>query len=773
MELIPVKRNLIERPSLLTILLILLLSFVWISVGSVQHVAAHIKDVVIQEIINRQGWATGNAPAIIITGNVERLAESFDGDLAGALRLGVEYKERTYVPTPGGTQPLNLNNGAVRFAVIGDYGNDSANEAQVATLIHSWNPDFVITTGDNNYEDGEAATIDDNIGKHYSQFIGNYQGSYGPGSPTNRFWPSLGNHDWHTITCSVDNCNGAYFDYFTLSNNERYYETDFGLVHLFALDSDNDEPDGRDWDSLQADWLHDQLAISTSCYKLVYFHHSPYSSGPHGSTTIMQWPFSTWGADAVLSAHDHLYERIEANGIPYFVNGAGGGSLYSFENLGNLPPEATSVVRYNEDHGAMLVTTTPTQITYQFYNAEGVLIDDYSVAKDCAGSAPTPSPTPTPTPSLINVPGDVPTIQAGIDLATDGDVVLVAPGHYYENILIAGKTITLASEFHTTGEPSFIEETIIDGGGATVINVDQSVGSDTEIIGFTIQNGDDGISASAKLHILNNRFTGNKDAIDYESGGGFCRNNIFENNTDDAIDLDGPTEVTIEDNLINNSGDDGVEVRLHPYNGPELNITIRRNVISGSDEDGIQLIGYDELTDRVFLIERNLIKDSAMVGLGLMDNQETKEDFRGASLQEKIHLFNNTFVDNDHSLTGGDNLVALNNIFTGSLMVGLKNVDGNSIAAYNLFWQNGIDHQNSSVDTATTILSDPLFDDNYLLMTGSPAIDAGTASFIWNSDVVLDLQTEEYAGTAPDLGAYESTAEVFVPVVLFFPVIMR
>jgi len=679
----------------------------------------------------------------------------------------------SFVPTPGGTQPLNLNNGAVRFAVIGDYGNDSANEAQVATLIHSWNPDFVITTGDNNYEDGEAATIDDNIGKHYSQFIGNYQGSYGPGSPTNRFWPSLGNHDWHTITCSVDNCNGAYFDYFTLSNNERYYETDFGLVHLFALDSDNDEPDGRDWDSLQADWLHDQLAISTSCYKLVYFHHSPYSSGPHGSTTIMQWPFSTWGADAVLSAHDHLYERIEANGIPYFVNGAGGGSLYSFENLGNLPPEATSVVRYNEDHGAMLVTTTPTQITYQFYNAEGVLIDDYSVAKDCAGSAPTPSPTPTPTPSLINVPGDVPTIQAGIDLATDGDVVLVAPGHYYENILIAGKTITLASEFHTTGEPSFIEETIIDGGGATVINVDQSVGSDTEIIGFTIQNGDDGISASAKLHILNNRFTGNKDAIDYESGGGFCRNNIFENNTDDAIDLDGPTEVTIEDNLINNSGDDGVEVRLHPYTGPELNITIRRNVISGSDEDGIQLIGYDELTDRVFLIERNLIKDSAMVGLGLMDNQETKEDFRGASLQEKIHLFNNTFVDNDHSLTGGDNLVALNNIFTGSLMVGLKNVDGNSIAAYNLFWQNGIDHQNSSVDTATTILSDPLFDDNYLLMTGSPAIDAGTASFIWNSDVVLDLQTEEYAGTAPDLGAYESTAEVFVPVVLFFPVIMR
>jgi hypothetical protein len=241
----------------------------------------------------------------------------------------------------------------------------------------------VITTGDNNYPDGEAATIDDNIGQYYSEFIGNYQGSYGPGSTTNRFWPSLGNHDWHTITCTGDSCTGAYFDYFTLPNNERYYETDLGLVHLFVLDSDADEPDGRDESSVQADWLEDRLAASTSCYNLVYFHHPPYSSGRHGSNTSMQWPFSTWGADAVLSGHDHLYERIDAHGIPYFVNGAGGASLYDFDNLGNLPPEATSVVRYNQDHGAMLVTATPTQITYQFHNAEGALIDDYTVVADC------------------------------------------------------------------------------------------------------------------------------------------------------------------------------------------------------------------------------------------------------------------------------------------------------------------------------------------------------------------------------------------------------
>lgn len=278
-------------------------------------------------------------------------------------------------------------NGTVRFAVIGDYGDDNTDEARVATLVDGWNPDFVITTGDNNYPDGEAATIDDTIGQYYSQFIGNYQGSYGPGSPTNRFWPSLGNHDWHTITCAGNSCAGAYFDYFTLPNNERYYEIDLGLVHLFAIDSDSDEPDGRSQNSIQADWLRNQLATSTSCYNLVYFHHAAYSSGRHGSNSTMQWPFSAWGADAIFSGHDHLYERLDVSGTPYFVNGAGGASLYDFDNLGNLPPEAASIVRYNQDHGAMLVTATSTDITYQFYNAEGDLIDDYTVTKNCAASS--------------------------------------------------------------------------------------------------------------------------------------------------------------------------------------------------------------------------------------------------------------------------------------------------------------------------------------------------------------------------------------------------
>jgi len=368
--------------------------------------------------------------------------------------------------------------------------------------------------------------------------------------------------------------------------------------------------------------------------------------------------------------------------------------------------------------------------------------------------------------SIIRVPQGHPSIQAAIDAAQDGDMVLVSPGNYTENIVLSGKTITVTSEFQGIQDPSIIDQTIIDGDGGVAITVDASVGPKTKINGFTIQNGSDGISAAGSLEILHNRFIGNGDAIDYEGGGGLCRYNLFENNRDDAVDLDRAAQVIITDNIIRNNGDDGIEIRLHAYAGPVLNIVIRNNTISGNDEDGIQLIDYPDLSDRFILIERNLVGDNAMVGLGLMDNGDTVEDFRAASIPERIHVYNNTFVGNDYGLTGGDNLIALNNLFVNSGTLATKQVDGNSIAAYNLYWNNGTDDQGSSLDLATTLLADPLLDSESRLQPRSPAIDAGTAFFQWQGETVLDLPHSEFSGAAPDLGAYESDFLIHLPLVV-------
>ena len=274
-------------------------------------------------------------------------------------------------PTASETATASPEPLQVRFAVIGDYGLAGEPEAQVAAMIHGWNPDIIITTGDNNYPSGAAETIDENIGQYYHDFIYPYLGSYGEGAVENRFFPSMGNHEYYT--------EGAqpYLDYFSLPGNERYYDFTRGPVHFFAVNSDEHEPDGVRSTSVQALWLQERMSASASEWQVVYLHHAPYSSSSfHGSTTWLRWDFAAWGADVVLAGHDHTYERLLVGAISYFVVGTGGGALYGFG-----PPLPETQKQYNADHGAMLVTATETEMLFEFYNRAGELIDSYRVGK--------------------------------------------------------------------------------------------------------------------------------------------------------------------------------------------------------------------------------------------------------------------------------------------------------------------------------------------------------------------------------------------------------
>jgi tartrate-resistant acid phosphatase type 5 len=257
-----------------------------------------------------------------------------------------------------------------RFAVIGDYGFAGPAEEAVADMVKAWRPEFVLTLGDNNYPLGGADTIDLNIGLFYHDFIAPYVGRFGCGATTNRFFPALGNHDWMTENAR------PYLDYFVLPGNERYYDVAWGPVQVFALDSDPSEPDGITESSVQAEWLRGRLAASTAPWKIVYMHHAPYSSGPHGSTPALRWPYKAWGANLVLAGHDHDYERIDVDGLPYVVNGLGGTVFYP---LGT--PVEGSVRRFNEREGAIFVEATTTSLRARFQTVDGRQIDAVSLAK--------------------------------------------------------------------------------------------------------------------------------------------------------------------------------------------------------------------------------------------------------------------------------------------------------------------------------------------------------------------------------------------------------
>ena len=109
----------------------------------------------------------------------------------------------------------------------------------------------------------------------------------------------------------------------------------------------------------------------------------------HGSEPGMRWDFEEWGATAVISGHDHAYERVmrDDNGdgilLPYFTTGLGGHSRYSFGT-----PVGGSAVRYSADFGTMIIDASDTQIDFEFWSVAGGgrLIDSYGITS--TGEAP-------------------------------------------------------------------------------------------------------------------------------------------------------------------------------------------------------------------------------------------------------------------------------------------------------------------------------------------------------------------------------------------------
>jgi tartrate-resistant acid phosphatase type 5 len=313
------------------------------------------------------------------------------------------------------TKESPRSDSSVSFAVIGDYGSDAqglgADERSVANMVKSWNPDFIITLGDNNYPKGSSNTMTQNISKYYCDYI------YNPGAvpqpcsgrattqKRNLFFPTLGNHDWCAKHAK------PYTEYFTqLPGNRRYYDFVIGPVHFFALDSqskeactcrnpDCSEPDGADEDSEQAQWLKNKLKESKSAWKIVYFHHAPYTCKK--ASKWMRWPFQTWGANAVLSGHKHVYERgwlSSAKNFPYFVNGVGGTKLSECsakdikQNSRSAKFEEIIISGY---YGAMRVEASPDTIKFRFHRAtDRKVMDECELRKtqngqelDCRGAS--------------------------------------------------------------------------------------------------------------------------------------------------------------------------------------------------------------------------------------------------------------------------------------------------------------------------------------------------------------------------------------------------
>ncbi|WKZ18874.1 MAG: right-handed parallel beta-helix repeat-containing protein [Candidatus Jettenia sp. CY-1] len=366
----------------------------------------------------------------------------------------------------------------------------------------------------------------------------------------------------------------------------------------------------------------------------------------------------------------------------------------------------------------------------------------------------------------IHVPEDYSTIKAAVSNASSGDVIIIAPGTYRENGININKKLTITSQYYTTKDTKYINQTVIDGGRSTVFETINGKGVNVEISGLKFTNASKPIIVNDLVTIKNNIFSDNGgDAISFESDGyGYVGYNTIENTSDDGIDVDGRKGYyTIEHNMILNNEDDGIEIRLYKYSGPTVKYTINNNTLSGNGEDGIQLIDYSDVSDRVFSIFNNVIVNNAMAGVGCMPDGNTRENYGGSSMKERAYLYHNTIAGNVVGVTGADNMIALNNIIANNKKEGIKRFKTDSVVGYSIFYNNGLHIKDCITADGIWENVNPKYDSNYHLLDGSPCIDKGTAYFVWHSDVVLNIPSSSYKGSSPDLGAKESGSSTEPP----------
>jgi hypothetical protein len=273
---------------------------------------------------------------------------------------GVEVSELHPAPA---ALALPLQNGSIRFAVIGDSGRGDDAQRAVASQMTAWRErfpfEFVLMLGDNIYESHTPQDYVDKFDAPYAALL----------AAGVTFHAALGNHD-DPAEVFYEKFNMGGERYYTFRKPERRIEALAGAAaRFFALDT-------RSLDPSQIAWLRDELAASGSHWKIGFFHHPLYTSGRYQAAArplrlALEPVLAAGGVQVVFSGHEHFYERTHPqNGILYFVSGAAG-SL----RRGDIRPSPYTAKGFDEDYHFMLVEISRDALYFQAISRAGATID--------------------------------------------------------------------------------------------------------------------------------------------------------------------------------------------------------------------------------------------------------------------------------------------------------------------------------------------------------------------------------------------------------------
>jgi 3',5'-cyclic AMP phosphodiesterase CpdA len=259
----------------------------------------------------------------------------------------------------------------ISFAVIGDTGTGDEAQLSVARQMVQQREktpyEFTIMLGDNIYEKGEEKDIKPRFEDPYKDLLG----------AGVKFYAALGNHDiikglQFQTNYPNFNMGGRRYYNFVKGSSENHEN----LLEFFALDSNEMTPE-------QLKWLDESLAASKARWKIVFCHHSIYSSARmHSQYTKLRAQleplYVKYGVSVVFSGHSHCYERVKPQqGVHYFTEGASG--EIKRKTLDRGAPDFAA--GEDEKNSFLIVQASESELKVEAIGADGSLIDSYTIKR--------------------------------------------------------------------------------------------------------------------------------------------------------------------------------------------------------------------------------------------------------------------------------------------------------------------------------------------------------------------------------------------------------
>lgn len=287
--------------------------------------------------------------------------------------------------------------GSLSFLVVGDWGrrglyNQSEVALQMGVVGEKLDIDFVISTGDNFYEDGLT-------GVHDPAFNESFINIYKAQSLQKQWYTVLGNHDYRGDVeaqmspilremdprwfCSRSFILDAEFVEFVLVDTTPFVDEYFTEPKNHTYDWKGVLPRQEYLSNLLKD-VDSALRHSTAKWKIVVGHHTIKSAGHHGNTKEVEEQLlpilQAHKVDMYINGHDHCLEHISSTESKIQFLTSGGGSKAWRGDIKPWNPEELKL--YYDGQGFTSMHMTPTNAEIVYYDVYGTVLHKFSISND-------------------------------------------------------------------------------------------------------------------------------------------------------------------------------------------------------------------------------------------------------------------------------------------------------------------------------------------------------------------------------------------------------